>query len=149
MKNMMEKPMRSLAQRDMVVDSWFMVLLKLMNLKSCGRSKMDMCVKEARKFLGDVLQAYFLKWDLTLTQDRKTITAARLLKCTWRRARGSKFGYVLWFSSRKWSLRLTTDVLQMFMMMAGTLSCDNVQMVSIRNKPWFNKVSYSRKQNTY
>lgn len=39
MKNIIAKPKRSLAHRDMVVESWLMVLLKLMNLKSCKRQK--------------------------------------------------------------------------------------------------------------
>lgn len=39
MKNIIAKPKRSLAHRDMVVESWLMVLLKLMNLKSCKRQE--------------------------------------------------------------------------------------------------------------
>lgn len=42
MKNIMVKPKRSLAHLDMVVESWLMVLLKLMNLKSCRRGTLSL-----------------------------------------------------------------------------------------------------------
>lgn len=137
MKNMIAKPIRSLAQRDMVVDSWFMVLLKLINLKSCGIIKMVVFWGNNNNNNKIILACQMLRRHHTFTHERKTMTAARLLKWTWRRASGSKLGYVLWFSSRKWSLWLTADVLQMFIMMAGTLSW----------RRW-TKVSYSNAQNT-
>lgn len=58
----------------------------------------------------------------TLTQEKKTITATTLLNWSCRLARGSNVGWVVWFSSRVFSRRLTVAVLVIFMMMAATLS---------------------------
>ena len=58
----------------------------------------------------------------TLTQQRKTRTAAMLLNWTCRRASGTKLGWPSWFSSRCLRRLLTMEVLVMFMMMAATLS---------------------------
>ena len=61
-------------------------------------------------------------WHQTLTQQRKTRTAAMLLKWTCRLASGPKQGWPSWFSSRCLRRLLTMEVLVMFIMMAATLS---------------------------
>lgn len=52
----MAKPMTSLTQRDIVVDNWLIVLLKLTNLKSCEKEKKKKkkLKRQGRQFLNRI-----------------------------------------------------------------------------------------------